>query len=74
MDLDITSPLRTAEDLAAAYKMKDERDDLDLVYSVTESRRNPLLQHGEGPRRPHRKGALPATGSPPASRPRCSTT
>ena len=43
MDLDITSPLRTAEDLAAAYKMKDERDDLDLVYSVTESRRNPCF-------------------------------
>ena len=43
IDLDITSPLRTAEDLAAAYKMKDERDDLDLVYSVTESRRNPCF-------------------------------
>ena len=38
-----TSKLRTAEDLAAAYKMKDERDDLDLVYSVTESRRNPCF-------------------------------
>ena len=43
MDLDITSPLRTAEDIAAAVQLKEERDDLDLVFSVTEARRNPYF-------------------------------
>lgn len=43
MDLDITSPLRTAQDLANAYEMKAARDDLQLVYSATESRRNPCF-------------------------------
>lgn len=41
MDLDITSPLRTAEDIANAYDLKRSRPDLDLVFSVTEARRNP---------------------------------
>lgn len=43
MDLDITSPLRTAQDIENAYRMKAERQDLDLVYSVTEARRNPCF-------------------------------
>lgn len=43
MDLDITSPLRTAQDIANAVQMKRERTDLDLVYSVTEARRNPCF-------------------------------
>ncbi|MDD4850551.1 MAG: acylneuraminate cytidylyltransferase family protein [Gemmiger sp.] len=41
MDLDITSPLRTAADIAGAYALKQARPDLDLVFSVTEARRNP---------------------------------
>ena len=41
MDLDITSPLRTAADVANAYAEKQGRPDLDLVFSVTEARRNP---------------------------------
>lgn len=41
MDLDITSPLRTAQDVAAAVEKKAARPDLDLVFSVTEARRNP---------------------------------
>ena len=43
MDLDITSPLRTAQDIRNAYELKSARPDLDLVYSVTESRRNPYF-------------------------------
>ena len=41
MDLDITSPLRTAADVANAVNTKRQRPDLDLVFSVTEARRNP---------------------------------
>lgn len=43
MDLDITSPLRTAADVQNAYREKASRPDLDLVFSVTESRRNPYF-------------------------------
>ncbi len=43
MDLDITSPLRTLEDMNNAYRKKAERPDLDLVFSVTDSRRNPYF-------------------------------
>ena len=43
MDLDITSPLRTARDVQNAVEMKEQRDDLDLIFSVTESRRNPYF-------------------------------
>lgn len=43
MDLDITSPLRTARDVQNAFEMKAARPDLDLVFSVTESRRNPCF-------------------------------
>ena len=43
MDLDITSPLRTAKDVQNAFEMKASRPDLDLVFSVTESRRNPCF-------------------------------
>ena len=41
MDLDITSPLRTAADVAAAFEKKAALPDLDLVFSVCEARRNP---------------------------------
>ncbi|MGN0975299.1 MAG: cytidylyltransferase domain-containing protein [Gemmiger sp.] len=41
MDLDITSPLRTADDIANAFETARSRPDLDLVFSVTEARRNP---------------------------------
>lgn len=43
MDLEITSPLRTAKDMAAAYRIKDRRTDLDLVFSGTEARCNPYF-------------------------------
>ncbi len=43
MDLDITSPLRTAKDVQNAFEEKEKRQDLDLVFSVTESRRNPYF-------------------------------
>ncbi len=43
MDLDITSPLRTAADIQNAVQLKEQRDDLDLVFSVTEARRNPYF-------------------------------
>lgn len=41
MDLDITSPLRTAADIENAFAQKVTRPDLDLVFSVTDARRNP---------------------------------
>lgn len=41
VDLDITSPLRTVEDIHNAIVRKSERDDVDVVYSVTHGRRNP---------------------------------
>ena len=43
MDLDITSPLRTLADMNNAYNKEASRDDLDLVFSVTDSRRNPYF-------------------------------
>lgn len=43
MDLDITSPLRTAADVQNAFETKAGREDLDLVFSVTHARRNPYF-------------------------------
>ena len=43
VDLDITSPLRTVEDVRNAIDKKTERTDADVVYSVTTSRRNPYF-------------------------------
>lgn len=43
VDLDITSPLRTAEDVKNAIEKKLARQDTDVVYSVTNSRRNPYF-------------------------------
>lgn len=43
VDLDITSPLRTVQDIEAALREKADRDDVDVVYSVTDSRRNPYF-------------------------------
>ncbi|MCI6640615.1 MAG: acylneuraminate cytidylyltransferase family protein [Pygmaiobacter massiliensis] len=41
IDLDITSPLRRQQDVAGAFSVKEARADLDLVFSVAPSRRNP---------------------------------
>lgn len=41
IDLDITSPLRRAEDVVGAFAEKERRPDLDLVFSVAPARRNP---------------------------------
>ena len=41
MDLDITSPLRTAADIENAFAAMQQRQDLDLIFSVCEARRNP---------------------------------
>ncbi|MEA5058569.1 CMP-N,N'-diacetyllegionaminic acid synthase [bioreactor metagenome] len=43
VDLDITSPLRTANDIRKAVEMKIKRIDTDAIYSVTSSRRNPYF-------------------------------
>lgn len=43
VDLDITSPLRTVNDIKAAIDKKIERPDVDVVYSVTDSRRSPFF-------------------------------
>jgi len=43
VDLDITSPLRTVEDIKNAIDKKVSRADVDVVYSVAPSRRNPYF-------------------------------
>ena len=43
IDLDITSPLRRMGDVTGAYNEKCARPDLDLVLSVTPSRRTPYM-------------------------------
>lgn len=43
VDLDITSPLRTCEDVNQVIERKIQRSDVDVVYSVTPSRRNPYF-------------------------------
>lgn len=43
VDLDITSPLRTVQDVKNAIDKKKLRDNVDVVYSVAPSRRNPYF-------------------------------
>ncbi len=43
IDLDLTSPLRTVEDVKAAIEKKKDRQVADVVYSVTHSRRSPYF-------------------------------
>lgn len=43
VDLDITSPLRTLQDVRNAIEKKVGNPECDVVYSVTESRRNPYF-------------------------------
>lgn len=43
IDLDITSPLRRCGDVAGALAAKEARPDMDLIFSVTEARRNPYF-------------------------------
>lgn len=43
VDLDITSPLRTVQDIENAVNKKISRSDTDVVYSVTDARRNPYF-------------------------------
>lgn len=43
VDLDITSPLRTVEDVKNAIERKQQRPEVDVVYSVAPSRRNPYF-------------------------------
>lgn len=43
VDLDITSPLRTVQDIKNAIDKKAVRNDVDVVYSVAPSRRNPYF-------------------------------
>ena len=43
VDLDLTSPLRTVEDVKNAVDKKRARPEVDVVYSVTHSRRNPYF-------------------------------
>ena len=43
VDLDITSPLRTVQDVKNAIERKKQRTDVDVVYSVAPSRRNPYF-------------------------------
>ncbi len=43
MDLDITSPLRTAGDVARCFAVMEGRDDLDVVMTAAKSRRSPYM-------------------------------
>ena len=41
IDLDITSPLRTEQDIENAFAIAQEREDLQIIFSVCDARRNP---------------------------------
>lgn len=41
IDLDITSPLRTEQDIENAFAKAQQREDLQIIFSVCEARRNP---------------------------------
>lgn len=43
MDLDITSPLRRAEDIKKVFQLKKDNNMYDVVFSAVESRRNPYF-------------------------------
>ena len=43
IDLDITSPMRQDGDILKAFTIKENRSDLDLVFTVADSRRNPYM-------------------------------
>ncbi|QQP69572.1 acylneuraminate cytidylyltransferase family protein [Carnobacterium sp. CS13] len=43
IDLDLTSPLRTVQDIFKLIEKKKEHPELDVVFSVVESRRNPFF-------------------------------
>jgi CMP-N,N'-diacetyllegionaminic acid synthase len=43
VDLDITSPLRTVNDIHSAIEYKKRREDVDVIFSVTNARRNPYF-------------------------------
>ncbi len=43
IDLDITSPLRQAQDINGAVEVKESRPDLEVIFSVTNSRRTPYM-------------------------------
>lgn len=43
VDMDITSPLRTVQDVKNAIDRKRQRPEVDVVYSVAPSRRNPYF-------------------------------
>ena len=63
MDLDITSPLRTAADVANAFDKKQSRPDLDLVFRGAPQ---PVVQHGQDGGRPCRAGQPQRIHRPPA--------
>lgn len=54
IDLDVTSPLRTVEDIEGAYQ-KLIREELDMVFSVCKARKNPYFNMVElsGSGHPH---------------------
>lgn len=43
IDLDITSPLRTVDDVYKAIEYQRQHTDMDVVFSVTDARRNPYF-------------------------------
>lgn len=43
VDLDLTSPMRTIEDIAGIIKCLEEDEKADIVFSVTEARRSPYF-------------------------------
>lgn len=43
IDLDLTSPLRTVEDIKNLIKQKEINQDLDVIFSVVDARRNPYF-------------------------------
>ena len=51
LDLDVTSPLRTLEDLEQAFEKMKRLEQAEVLYSVSPARRNPyfnMVEEGEG--------------------------
>lgn len=69
IDLDITSPLRTEQDIENAFAKAQEREDLQIIFSVCEARRNPWFNMfkivGDHARDGHRE---PVHGPPAGTR------
>ena len=66
IDLDITSPLRTEQDIENAFAKAQEREDLQIDLQRLRSPPQPLVQHVQNCGRPRRDGHREPVHRPPA--------